>query len=117
MKTLLSIDDDEIFQFGLSRMVQLHQIQLNLVQTTIGEEGLEMITQLKPDIVLLDLNMPDIDGWNVLDNLNGPMTQNIKVIVLSSSIDPNDKTRSLAYSNVRSYWSKPLEPEWLKSLE
>lgn len=69
-----------------------------------------------PDLLLLDLNMPVMDGWEVLDALRQHPEIPIRVAVLSSSVDPEDQTRASQYPNVIGYLTKPLDHEkviWL----
>lgn len=69
-----------------------------------------------PDLLLLDLNMPVMDGWEVLDALRQHPEIKIRVAILSSSVDPEDQARASRYPNVIGYLSKPLDHEkvaWL----
>lgn len=62
-------------------------------------------------IVLLDINMPELSGWEVLDHfklMHDKVRKFIKVIMLSSSIDPTDKQRAIEHSCVTDYLEKPL---------
>lgn len=72
-----------------------------------------------PDLILLDLNMPGVSGWEFLemfDNLRAMVSKDIPVFILTSSIDPNDKQRSSEYNAVKGFYSKPLSPEILKEV-
>jgi two-component system, chemotaxis family, chemotaxis protein CheY len=67
-----------------------------------------------PDIILLDLQMPKINGWDFLDifnNLQQRLSKKIEVYIISTSIDANDMERSGDYSFVKGFYSKPLTPE------
>ena len=70
-------------------------------------------------VVLLDINMPEISGWEVLDSLltlDRNIQKHITVFMLSSSIDPKDQQRALNYPCVSSYLEKPLNLTSLKGI-
>ena len=74
-----------------------------------GRQGLEMARQLRPDLILLDLTLPAIDGWHVAKMLKGdPATQSIKVVALTAHALPGDRRRALN-SGCDGYISKPLD--------
>lgn len=76
-------------------------------------------TNTMPDMILLDLNMPEVNGWDFLemfDNLRALVAKDIPVFIVTSSIDPNDEARSQLYSAVRGFYSKPLSPAILNSV-
>ena len=63
-----------------------------------------------PDFILLDLDMPVMDGWEFLDALGGlPLAKQICVFVLTSSIHPNDREKAKHYRAVKGFFSKPLD--------
>lgn len=63
-----------------------------------------------PDLILLDLNMPLMDGWEFLDALGElALTRQVCVFVLTSSIHPDDMAKATHYQLVKGYFSKPLD--------
>jgi CheY-like chemotaxis protein len=65
-----------------------------------------------PDLILLDLDMPLMDGWEFLDALaNVPSAQSIRVFVQTSSIQPDDHAKALSYKQVFGFFSKPLKDD------
>lgn len=65
-----------------------------------------------PDLILLDLDMPLMDGWEFLDALaNVPSAQTIRVFVQTSSIQPDDRAKALSYKQVAGFFSKPLKDD------
>ena len=85
---VLVVDDSSVFRRGMGRAVGLHT-GLELVgEAEGGQAALEAIERLRPDVVLLDLRMPDIDGLEVLDRLHDldPPPQ-CKVLIVSASLD------------------------------
>lgn len=61
----------------------------------------------RPDLIMLDLNMPEMDGWAFLETVQGQ--PNVpRIVVLTSSIDPRDKARAFAYDCVKGFLVKPV---------
>ncbi|WP_372945254.1 response regulator [Muriicola sp.] len=119
------VDDDPIVVFGMKLM--LKQLGLNL-ETHVwnnGQEALEGLMDLVhkeeplPDVLFLDLTMPIMDGWDFLSALDKapiPGKKEIKIFVLSSSINPADKERALNKKQVTDFISKPIKEERLKEI-
>lgn len=110
---VMLVDDDPI-QLMLNKMV----IQNTLGSETIAtfENGLEAIDHLathEVDIIFLDLNMPVISGIGFLEALKSTR-KSIPIIMLSSSLDPQQINECYEYENVTQYLVKPLKPERLK---
>lgn len=84
-----------------------------------GEEGLEKIRNTPPDLVLLDLMMPDMDGWEVYQQMKAEdATKDIPVIVVTAKAQSIDKVLGLHIAKVDDYISKPFSPqELLNSVE
>ena len=86
---VLVADDHTIFRDGLCRLLEAEADISVIGQARSGRECVEMTGKLKPDIVLLDLKMPDQDGLTVLTELGGPESQ-VRTIVLTASEDEQD---------------------------
>jgi DNA-binding response OmpR family regulator len=79
-----------------------------------GEEGLRMVREEKPDLILLDLMMPDMDGWQVYQHLKeDEETRDIPVIVVTAKVQSIDKVLGLQVAKVDDYITKPFRPEEL----
>jgi two-component system response regulator VicR len=77
-----------------------------------GVEGLKMIQQEQPDLVLLDLMMPDMDGWEVYQQMKADeKTKNIPVIVVTAKAQSIDKVLGLHIAKVDDYIAKPFSPQ------
>ena len=74
-----------------------------------GRKGLELIQEKLPELVLLDLTIPEIDGWQLAHRLKAdPHTQSIKVVALTAHAQPGDRKRALE-SGCDGYIAKPLD--------
>ena len=84
-----------------------------------GIEGLETVQQEKPDLVLLDLMMPDMDGWEVYQQMKAdPDLKDIPVVVVTAKAQSIDKVLGLHIAKVDDYITKPFGPqELLESVE
>jgi CheY-like chemotaxis protein len=70
-----------------------------------------------PDLIVLDLDMPLMDGWEFLDALaNLASAQTIRVFVQTSSIHPDDRSKALSYKQVSGFFSKPLKEDGVASM-
>jgi PAS domain S-box-containing protein len=110
------VDDDPINNLLSEKMLESTFPEIQGEQFEQPEEALHRLlsqTGDQPDALFLDLNMPEMDGWDFLDAL---VTANIRipVFILSSSIDPKDQQRATKYPNVRDFISKPLRAERLR---
>ncbi len=77
-----------------------------------GMEGLNMIRQQPPDLILLDLMMPDMDGWEVYQQIKADeKTKNIPVIVVTAKAQSIDKVLGLHIAKVDDYLTKPFSPQ------
>jgi len=110
--------EDEPEIIDLIRLI-LGRKGFDLTGATGGLEGLETIRRLKPDLVLLDLMMPDMDGWEVYQQMKAdPELKSIPVIVVTAKAQSIDKILGLHIAKVDDYVTKPFGPqELLQSVE
>jgi len=110
--------EDEPEIIDLIRLI-LGRKGFDLTGATGGLEGLEAIRRVKPDLVLLDLMMPDMDGWEVYQQMKAdPDLKNIPVIVVTAKAQSIDKILGLHIAKVDDYVTKPFGPqELLQSVE
>lgn len=79
-----------------------------------GREGLDLVKKEMPDLVLLDLMMPDVDGWDVYQQMKADeKTRKIPVIVITAKAQSIDKVLGLHIAKVEGYISKPFTPQEL----
>ncbi|MBL7852492.1 MAG: response regulator [Cyclobacteriaceae bacterium] len=108
------IDDDTVYQFTASRTLQATRMANQILQFTSGKEALAFLKNGHnplPDIIFLDINMPVTDGWTFLEefhNLKAQLSKEIRIYMVSSSIDPRDRNRAKNYPEVAAYMEKPI---------
>lgn len=79
-----------------------------------GREGLELVRKELPDLVLLDLMMPDMDGWDVYHQIKSDdLTRHIPVVVITAKAQNIDKVLGLRIAKVEDYIAKPFSPQEL----
>ena len=107
---VLIIDDHALFRVGLKGLLEQRNIEVVGVAAG-GKEGIELASELKPDIVLLDLRMPDMGGLEVLKVLREKVPD-IPIVVLTTSDEEADLIKSLR-SGAQGYLLKDMEPDEL----
>ncbi len=117
MKCILCVED-EPEMIDLIRLI-LGRRGFEVKGANGGIEGLKMIREEKPDLILLDLMMPDMDGWEVYQQIKADeKTRNIPVIVVTAKAQSIDRVLGLHIAKVDDYISKPFQPqELLASVE
>ena len=115
INTVCIIDDDPIFRFGTKKLMETIDVQLDFLVYKNGKEALEgLSSKVKlnanlPDVILLDLNMPIMDGWQFLDQLfTIPDAVGIPIYIVSSSVDSRDIDKAKTYNMVSNYILKPF---------
>jgi len=110
MITILHIDDSDS-DLLLTRRAFRGVPDVRIIEAKDGQTGIEMAIDIKPDIILLDLNLPKMRGDRVLSALKSiERTKGVPVIILTSSDDHEDIAR--VYNlNANAYISKPVTPE------
>jgi DNA-binding response OmpR family regulator len=110
--------EDEPEMIDLVRLI-LAKEGFEVVGVSGGLEGLATIERLQPDLVLLDLMMPDMDGWEVYRRMKAnPTVSNIPVIVVTAKAQSIDKVLGLQVAKVDDYITKPFGPaQLLRSIE
>ncbi len=111
MRVLL-IDDHALFRVGLEGLLERRNIEVVAAAGT-GEEGLRLAQELKPDVILLDMRMPDMDGLAVLRGLREGGSE-VPVVMLTTSSEEQDLVESLRLG-ARGYLLKDMEPDDLVS--
>lgn len=121
MKNVLLIDDDSTFQFIGKALLKYVGIPPENIQSALsGKHAMDLLTssyKSLPDLILLDLNMPIMDGFGFLDAFNKmehPEKSKSKIIVLTSSHNSADMERVRKFG-ITKYMTKPLQEEALRA--
>ncbi|RAI85644.1 response regulator [Algoriphagus yeomjeoni] len=121
-KHLILIDDDPIYRFIIEKMAYIVYPAINIHHCENGLKGIECIKSLvdieNEIIILLDINMPVLDGWGMLEELksNNIIDKNVSVFLVSSSTDEEDIIRSKSYDFIKNFFHKPLSIEVIQSI-
>ena len=109
-KTIVYVED-EPEMIDLVKLI-LSRKGYQVIGAVGGQEGLDLIREHIPDLVLLDLMMPDIEGWDVYQQLRADeATQNIPVIIITAKAQNIDKVLGLHIAKVNDYIAKPFSPQ------
>lgn len=113
MFEILLVDDDNVALLLHKRVLERYHLTVPIRQFSLGIEALKFIGQVenqdKAFLFLLDINMPGMSGWDVLDYLdNTPRLPKIFVFMVTSSVDPSDKQRADCSRHVLGYIEKPV---------
>jgi two-component system, OmpR family, response regulator VicR len=110
--------EDEPEMIDLIRLI-LGRRGFELTGAMGGREGLEAVRRVRPDLVLLDLMMPDMDGWDVYQQMKADDDlKDIPVIIVTAKAQSIDKVLGLHIAKVDDYVTKPFGPqELLQSVE
>ena len=126
IRNFILIDDDPICNLVVSRLIGKVFPGINIDAFTRSDMGIEYIRDkysgpnADKAILLLDINMPVLSGWDVLDALAvlpAAQTELLTIYILSSSIAHHDKEKARQYPFISAFWTKPLSTELLRSIE
>ena len=112
--TILCIED-EPEMIDLFRVI-LERKGYRVIGAVGGQEGLDALETTTPDLILLDLMMPDVDGWEVFRQVRAnPRLKDAPVIVVTAKAQSIDKVLGLHIAKVNDYITKPFGPQELLS--
>src|SRR5437660_2152288 len=103
---ILLVEDDEMNRDMLSRRLELHGY--DVVQATDGAEGLALAGTAAPDLILMDMNLPELDGWETVRRLKAEeATRGVPVIALTADALMGDREKAL-HAGCDDYEAKPI---------
>ena len=111
-KTIVYVED-EPEMIDLVKLI-LSRKGYHVIGAEGGQQGLDIVREYLPDLVLLDLMMPDVEGWDVYQQLRADAkTNKIPVIIVTAKAQDIDKVLGLNIAKVDDYISKPFSPQAL----
>lgn len=124
-KKICIVDDDDLYKLLLKKTIQNLKINTEVISFSNGEEAIKGLFALNsnsenlPDIILLDINMPVMDGWEFMEHylaLKQNFLKEMTLYIASSSIASQDFQKSKSFKEISGYLVKPIFKETIKNL-
>ncbi len=128
LNSVLLIDDDEGTNYINRKIVENADIAHHIQTTLNGKEAIQYLTHTgiyeqlaypQPELILLDINMPVMDGWEFLEayhHLEESQKTKAIIVMLTTSFNPDDKTRAEKNANISGFKYKPLTMEMVNEI-
>lgn len=122
LKSVLLIDDDEPTSFFSSLLIEDANCAEHIEIADSGQRALNLLSSHaipSPDLIFLDINMPAMDGWEFLENYKKlPKEQQGKIVIimLTTSLNPDDKEKASKIKEISGFETKPLTPELIDKI-
>lgn len=127
IKTVLLIDDDEPTTFINKKIIQSSGLIDTIHTANSGQEALNFLSPTNhqvnelptPDLILLDINMPAMDGWEFLTEykkIKNTQTKPIVIVMLTTSLNPDDEMKANEIKEVYGFKNKPLTKQMLEDI-
>ena len=124
--SILLVDDDEINNFISIKLIRKALFNADITACLNGKFAIDQLVAMQrkgadklPDYILLDINMPIMNGWEFLDEYKrlglDPLGKT-KIFIISSSVFSNDINKARSYPLVKSFISKPLSVDKIKEM-
>lgn len=125
VKNVCIVDDDELFQFVMRQHFDRLELVDRIIKFTDGEQALNFIKSHLdhpdelPDLILLDVNMPYMDGWQFMTEfvkLSLPSEKHIRIYILTSSTHESDIQRAREFPTLSGYLVKPIGKNMIREI-
>lgn len=125
IKIACVVDDDPLYNFGIKKLFEYSSFSEDNLFYKNGQEAIEGLSEIVekgltlPNVILLDINMPIMNGWQFLEEFKNREMDiyGIRIFVVSSSINQDEIDRANAYDCVNGYIFKPLTMDKIKDLK
>ena len=124
IRKYIIVDDDPFNNILCKMQIEITLGDVDIKTFEIPEEGLafiqnDYIKNLEPIILFLDINMPTLTGWEFMEEyekFSDEVKEQIRIFILSSSVDPRDKDKAEANKYIKGFISKPLDRETILAI-
>ena len=113
---VMLVDDQKMANFITRKLIEVTGFSTEVVDYTAPQEALLDISNTNPDLIFLDLNMPEVNGWQFLEVLTEKQNQT-QVVIVTSSTSIHDKEKAQKYAQVIDFLEKPLTKNTILSLK
>ena len=110
------VDDQKMANFINRKLIEVTNFADKIIDFTVPAAALSALEDERPDLIFLDLNMPEINGWNFLDALEKKKDPT-RVVIVTSSVSNLDKEKAQNYNQVVDFLIKPLNKNIILSLK
>jgi CheY-like chemotaxis protein len=114
MKRILVVEDDNSLSVLLRLIMKVQQDDWDVSSAATGVEALAQVGKFHPDLILLDIMMPEMDGLEVARRLKGDERYKDQKIVILSALSDAETQRKAMEAGVVEYWTKPISPDELR---
>lgn len=118
VENILFIDDDPIVNFIHKSLVEINYPHIKTQNFLWARDAIEHLSKQPPlskTAVFLDINMPDIDGWETLQTLKN-LSKNIDIYIITASLYDTDKIKANGFDMVKGYFIKPFKKNQLQEV-
>lgn len=113
---IMLVDDQKMANFINKKLIEVTDFAESIIDYTMPGAALSELEKEKPDLIFLDLNMPEINGWSFLDALKEKDNQT-RVVIVTSSTSDLDKEKAQNYNQVIDFLIKPLNKNTILDLK
>lgn len=116
--TICVIDDNDVYQFVMKNSINKINPGIKILSYLNGEEGIDALKEMienkeqLPDVILLDINMPIMDGWEFMNEfikIKNQLSNTIPIYLTTSSLDASDIDKAKKYEDITGFLSKPID--------
>lgn len=116
--TICVIDDNDVYQFVMKNSISKLNPNIKILAYLNGEEGIESLKEMienkqpLPDVILLDINMPVMDGWEFMNEfikIKPKLPRVMPIYLTTSSLDASDIDKAKSYEDITGFLSKPID--------